>query len=730
MLAILFLGADMNKKRVSIATKLSISVSIIILAVVALSAILTSHFFSKYCLDSFYESAETAISEFSDSISMFFGAKEAELNVFAESDAVKAADDTIHSFVNESGPIQILEYEKSPVEEEIRKVCKSFAKNDKDIAEIYLGTKWGGYATNFDSSMNGGYDPRKRAWYETANKGNGSVMITDAFASTIGAAVVGITRCAYDERGEFVGNASIEVSLDTLTTILSNMKLGKDSFFMMIQKDGVVLADTGIRKTNFKNISEINIPELASFFSGSETVGSVTVPGGNYSKYITKKITNQMTGYQIIAFCPYDTVYATFFTTLKTTLSTCIIFAIIVALVTALTTRKIIRPLKTIRNSISESATQIAQGKADLTQRISVKSKNEIGDVAEIFNVYSEKLQDIIRNMKQTKVSLTEAGGMLNDSTDDAMDAISQISESIGNMNAALGSQTASVSQTSQSVNKILDGISSLESLVSAQGQAVQGASSAVEQMIGNISEVNRSVDKMALSFGKLESDAESGAKTQEELQNKITDIENQSMLLSEANAVIASIAEQTNLLAMNAAIEAAHAGEAGKGFAVVADEIRKLSETSSTQSKTIGEQLNQIQQTIGIVVEATQRGVQGYAHLASEIHETDTLVQQIKAAMTEQQEGSVQITESLHGMNDSTHEVQNASREMSDDSRAIMEEIRILQRDTDSMKQGMGEMGASASKINSAGEALSEISKLMEDSIGKMGMQVDQFTV
>ncbi len=103
----------MNRKCVSIATKLSIGVSVIILLVVALAANVTGHFFSQYCLDNFYESADTAITEFSDSISMFFNSKEAELNVFAESDAVKAADDTIHSFVNETGTVQILEYEKS-----------------------------------------------------------------------------------------------------------------------------------------------------------------------------------------------------------------------------------------------------------------------------------------------------------------------------------------------------------------------------------------------------------------------------------------------------------------------------------------------------------------------------------------------------------------------------------------------------------------------------------------
>ena len=105
------------------------------------------------------------------------------------------------------------------------------------------------------------------------------------------------------------------------------MKIGKDSFFMMIQKDGTILADTGTRKCNFKNVTEINIPDVEKFFSDSETNGMIKVPGGNYKKYLTKKITNEKTGYQIIALCPYDTVYETFYSTMNTTLIISIIFA-------------------------------------------------------------------------------------------------------------------------------------------------------------------------------------------------------------------------------------------------------------------------------------------------------------------------------------------------------------------------------------------------------------------
>ncbi|HAM77714.1 MAG TPA: hypothetical protein DCP61_00805, partial [Treponema sp.] len=139
----------------SISTSFSLGAIFIMLAVLALCVSITGIFFSRNSLQNFYDSASKELSEFSDTITMFFSEKEGKLNVFAESEEVKAADSTIHSFVNESGEIKIPDYRKSLTEQRIRALCKKFAEHDPSIAEIYLGTRWGGYATNFDSSMQG-----------------------------------------------------------------------------------------------------------------------------------------------------------------------------------------------------------------------------------------------------------------------------------------------------------------------------------------------------------------------------------------------------------------------------------------------------------------------------------------------------------------------------------------------------------------------------------------------
>ena len=379
---------------------------------------------------------------------------------------------------------------------------------------------------------------------------------------------------------------------------------------------------------------------------------------------------------------------------------------------------------------VSVAMERISRGNANLSLRIPEQGKNEISKLAGKFNAFSEKLQNIISVMKQSKESLIQAGDQLNDGVYDTTTAIEQIITNINEIGGNIEHQGNSVQQTTEVLNQVIDSIKSLEGLVDKQVNVVSTASKAVESMIVNIAEVNDSVDKMAGSFASIAKEADSGAQTQRALQEQIGDIETQSKLLTDANSVIANIASQTNLLAMNAAIEAAHAGEAGKGFAVVAGEIRKLSETSTAQSKTIGEQLNRIQETINSVVQVTQRGVKGYTNLANEIHETDSLVRQIKNAMEEQRTGSAEITNALRDMNSSSGQVQEASQKMTAGSQTIMDEVNALQKATLNIRNGMEGMSSGAAKISETGGALSDISKLMKNSIDEIGDQVDQFEV
>ncbi len=385
-----------------------------------------------------------------------------------------------------------------------------------------------------------------------------------------------------------------------------------------------------------------------------------------------------------------------------------------------------IKPLSLLKDAIVE----IASGNADLTKRLKVASKDEVGDVVDGFNLFTGKLHSIISQIKGSKTELADSKEQMNDITQDTASAITEIIANIESVNSQIIAQSASVEETAGAVNEIASNIESLEKMIENQSAGVVQASAAVEEMIGNINSVNTSVDKMATSFDKLEANAREGRALQEDVNSKIEAIKNQSEMLQDANSVIANIAEQTNLLAMNAAIEAAHAGDAGKGFAVVADEIRKLSETSTEQSKTIGVQLGKIRESIESVVEASAESSSAFQEVASNIKDTDELVRLIKSAMEEQTIGSKQISEALHSMNDSTQEVKTASNEMSAGNQAILQEMHNLQDATMTMKDSVTEMGIGAKRINETGAALSNVANVMNDSIDKIGNEIDLFKV
>ena len=266
--------------------------------------------------------------------------------------------------------------------------------------------------------------------------------------------------------------------------------------------------------------------------------------------------------------------------------------------------------------------------------------------------------------------------------------------------------------------------------MIQNQAAGVSEASAAVEEMIGNINAVDSSIVKMATEFNQLATEAREGIDKQSNVNDIIRTIASQSEMLQEANAAIAGIASQTNMLAMNAAIEAAHAGDAGRGFSVVADEIRKLSETSSEQSRTIGEELNKIVSALESVVLQSQDSEETFNNLSVRLMQTDEIMRQLREAMVEQQSGSKQILSALHTMNESTQQVRSASIEMSSGNKTVLDEIRLLQDSTTVIKDSMSEMTAGARTINETGSQLHTISREVSASIKEIGKQIDLFKI
>ena len=249
--------------------------------------------------------------------------------------------------------------------------------------------------------------------------------------------------------------------------------------------------------------------------------------------------------------------------------------------------RTVVNPVKSVTTQLNDILKEIESGNGDLTRRISLKNKDEIGQLAGGINVFLETLQQI---MSRIVIDSREMG-----------EIVSRVSGSVGTANSNACDISAVMEELSATMQEVASAVNTVNTNVAQIGQDVNEITKESQDMNSYATEMQSRAEDMK----------EKAVANKETTSRMITDIiETLKAAIEESKSVdrvnelteeILSVSSQTNLLALNASIEAARAGEAGKGFAVVADEIRKLADSTR-------ETANNIQSINALVTQAVNK--------------------------------------------------------------------------------------------------------------------------
>jgi len=298
-----------------------------------------------------------------------------------------------------------------------------------------------------------------------------------------------------------------------------------------------------------------------------------------------------------------------------------VITFITATVVTILVSRGITRPVKAMAEHLGE----MAQGSGDLTRRIEIGSQDEVGQMANSFNAFVKKLQEIISEVRT--------------SSDGIASAAAQVASSAASLSQGTSEQAASIEETTSSLEQM---------------------SASITQNAEN----SRQMEQMAVK----------GARDSEESGSAVRESVRAMKQIAEKISIIEEIAYQTNLLALNAAIEAARAGDHGRGFAVVATEVRKLAERSQTAAQEIG---GLASNSVGVA----ERSGELLGELVPAIKKTSELVQEVSASSREQSSGVTQINKAMTSVDTVTQRNASSAEELSSTAEELAAQSEALQQ-------------------------------------------------
>ncbi len=366
-----------------------------------------------------------------------------------------------------------------------------------------------------------------------------------------------------------------------------------------------------------------------------------------------------------------------------------------VVVFTLIIMRAIIQPIKDINLMLLD----ISQGDGDLTKKLIVETKDEFGEMSNLFNDFIEKLRFIISDVADSAMSLSSSAAQITATIEDNSKSLEIINHSAGEVNEAITSNASVTEETNASVEEIASNSSMMANKANAVAANSQDVLSATAQGTDALLKVKDSV----IAVQSLSS----------EMGGVINSLKDSTDRIGEIVEIITGISDQVNLLALNAAIEAARAGEHGRGFAVVADEVRKLAEESRSSALSITELITEIMEKSASATASVELEKDQVSISVININEADTEMKNIVNLVTNVAENIDDISEIIDNQTSATQEISKAMDQITHSSVDGAQSISEISTNIQSQSAAFEEITASMEELNSMAEMLqSEMSK------------------
>lgn len=515
-----------------------------------------------------------------------------------------------------------------------------------------------------------GWDITGRGWYSciTTKK---TILTEPYIDSSTGKMILSAASPVFDDAtGEVLGAVGMDISLDHMTTIMREYKIGRNGYMLLLSENGTFLYHPQNDLIQ-KNVKDIDISQ--------NVVNGVLSNNNEFLKYKTEGHTKYGflqhagdTGYMVLSSLSMSEYYEILIAMIVTLI---LIFAVGITLI-AITIKKSATKLTKPILELNHTAQQLAAGNLDVT--LTITSEDEIGELGISFQKTVNRLKEYIAYIDETAQVLAQiADGKLHvDLKHDYAGEFQKIKTALLNISDSMNQVMLGINESSERVSVGAAELATA-SQVLAEGAEEQAAS--IEQLAATTNSVTQQVEnsrKEAETSAKATAQAASMIEQNQEKMKSMMDAMNTIHQTSQQVVgiiqTIEDIASQTNLLSLNASIEAARAGDAGKGFAVVADEIGKLALESSKAANTTKElieiSMEEINRGNAIAVgamDSLKESVNVVNHVNEMIQETSKNAVLQATSMEQLRIGIEEISHGIHDNSAASEETSATSEEL-----------------------------------------------------------------